>query len=134
MRILDFFRKNKVKLTEEEKKLDKMWELWVEGQIDSPYLELMTYQAEVNNGGHDQYFLNVGNTGDLEKEMTSLYNILPVKHKNNLQEAYKAYLIREEKEDDEDAEEIMEQCDDLFYENQEEINSILEEYAAKIEL
>ena len=43
-------------------------------------------------------------------------------------------MVLEEKEDDEKAEEIMEQCDDVFYENEEEINHILEQYSAKIEL
>lgn len=36
--------------------------------------------------------------------------------------------------DDERAEEIIKQCDDMFYKREEEINLILEEYAAKIEL
>ena len=36
--------------------------------------------------------------------------------------------------EDEEAEEILEQCDDLFYEHQDEINRILEKYAAGIKL
>lgn len=134
MGIFDFFRKKEVELTEEEKKWNKMWDLWVDEQVDSPYAELMTYQSEINNGGHDQYFVNVENTGDLQAEMSALATILPVKLKNNLQKAYEAYLVLEEKEEDEKAEEIMEQCDDLFYENEVEINHILEQYAKKIEL
>ena len=134
MGLFDFLKKKEVQLTDEQKKWNKMWELWTEGEADSPYAELMTYQSEVNNGGHDQYFFNVGNTGDLQKEMSALETVLSAKLKNNLQKAYKAYLVLEEKEDDEKAEEIMEQCDDVFYENEEEINHILEEYSAKIEL
>lgn len=134
MGLFDFLKKKEVQLTDEQKKWNKMWELWTEGQVDSPYAELMTYQSEINNGGHDQYFLNVENTGDLQKEMSVLETVLSPKLKNNLQKAYKAYLVLEEKEDDEKAEEIMEECDDVFYENEEEINHILEQYAAKIEL
>lgn len=134
MGLFDFLKKKEVQLTDEQKKWNKMWELWTEGQVDSPYAELMTYQSEINNGGHDQYFLNVGNTGALQKEMSMLETVLSAKLKNNLQKAYKAYLVLEEKEDDETAEEIMEQCDDVFYENEEEINHILEEYSSKIEL
>ena len=134
MGLFDFLKKKQVQLTDEQKKWNKMWELWSEGEADSPYAELMTYQSEINNGGHDQYFLNVENTGDLQKEMSVLETVLSAKLKNNLQKAYKAYLVLEEKEDDEKAEEIMEQCDDVFYENEEEINCILEEYSAKIEL
>ena len=134
MGLFDFLKKKEVQLTDEQKKWNKMWELWAEGEADSPYAELMTYQSEINNGGHDQYFLNVENTGDLQKEMSALETVLSAKLKNNLQKAYKAYLVLEEKEEDEKAEEVLELCDDVFYENEEEINRILEEYAAKMEL
>ena len=50
-----------------------MWDLWVEEEADSPYAELMTYQSEVNNGGHMQFFDNVSNTDDLSKNMEVLY-------------------------------------------------------------
>ncbi|MBR4869073.1 MAG: DUF4375 domain-containing protein [Clostridia bacterium] len=134
MGLFDFLKKKKVKLTEEQQKWNKMWDLWVEGKVDSPYAEMMTYQSEINNGGHDQYFVNVENTGDLQKEMSALEKILSPKLKNNLQKAYEAYLVLEEKEEDEKAEGVLEQCDDVFYENEEEINRLLEEYAAKMEL
>ena len=134
MSLFDFFKKKKVELTEEQLKWNKMWELWTEEKAASPYAELMTYQSEINNGGHDQYFSNVENTGDLQKELSTLETILSVKLKANLKKAYKAYLVLEEKEDDEKAEETLEQCDDVFYENEEEINRLLEEYACKIEL
>jgi len=130
MGLFDFFKRKKVELTAEQRKWNKMWDLWVEGKAASPYAELMTYQSEVNNGGHDQYFTNVENTGDLQKEMSALASILPQKLVSNLQKAYEAYLTSEE----EIAEEISEQCDDLFYENEGEINRLLESYAAKVEL
>lgn len=134
MGLFDFFKKKKFEITEEQSKLDLLWDLWVEENADSPYAELMTYQSEINNGGHDQYFLNVGNTSDLQKEMSVLESVLPAELKNNLQKAYKAYLMLDENEDDEDAEDIMEQCDSVFYENEEAIMRILEEYAEKMEL
>lgn len=49
----------------------------------------------------------------------------------NLKKAHKAYLILEE---DENADEILEQCDNVFYENEEQINFILQEYANKLEI
>ena len=52
--MLSLFKKNKIKLTKEQQKLDQIWSLWEEGQADSPYAELMTYQSEVGNGGHNQ--------------------------------------------------------------------------------
>ena len=134
MGLFDFLKKKKVELTEEQQKWNKMWDLWVEGKVDSPYAEMMTYQSEINNGGHDQYFVNVENTGDLQKEMSALEKILSPKLKNNLQKAYEAYLVLEEKEEDEKAEGVLEQCDDVFYENEEEINTRLKEYADRVKL
>ena len=134
MGLFDIFKKKKVELTEEQLKWNKMWDLWVDGKVDSPFAQLMEYQSQVNNGGHDQYFINVENTGDLQKEMSALEQILSEKLNSNLKRAYKAYLVLEEKEDDEKAEETLEQCDDVFYENEEEINQALKEYASKLEL
>ncbi len=134
MGFLDIFKKKKVELTEEQLKWNKMWELWTEEKAESPYAELMTYQSEINNGGHNQYFANIENTGDLQKELTALEQILSEKLGANLKKAYKAYLVLKEQEEDVKAEETLEQCDDVFYENEEQINCALEGYASKIEL
>ena len=134
MGLFDIFKKKKVELTEEQLKWNKMWELWTEEKVKSPYTELMTYQSEINNGGHSQYFCNVENTSDLQKEMSALEEILTPLLSKNLQKAYKAHLIIEEKDDDEKAEEILEQCDDVFYENEEQINRILQEYANTLKI
>ncbi len=109
-----FFKKNKVNLTEKELKWNKMWELWSEGCTDSPYSELMTYQSEVNNGGHEQYFDNISNIKDLQNEILSLKTILPPQLTATLEQAYTAYLTMEEN-NDERAEEIIKLCDDMFY-------------------
>ena len=134
MGLLDVFKKKKVELTEEQLKWNKMWELWTEERVKSPYAELMTYQSEINNGGHSQYFCNVENVSDLQKEMSELQIILTPILSKNLKKAYKAYLILEENEEDEKAEEILEQCDDIFYENEEQINHLLEQYANELEI
>ena len=125
----DLFKKKKVELTEEQLKWNKMWEIWADGEAESPYAELMTYQSEINNGGHGQYFCNVENNGDLSKEMTALETILSDKLVANLHKAFKAYMILEENEEDEKAEEIIGLCDDVFFANEEEINKKLEAYA-----
>ena len=127
------FRK-KVPLTEEQLKWNKMWQLWASGKAASPYAELMTYQSEVNNGGHDQYFSNIENTGNIPKELCALYQILPTQLNANLQKAYEAYFTLAENEEDEHSEAILEQCDDMFYEQEEEINCALKAYASGIEL
>ena len=133
MGLFDFLKKKRVQLTEKERKWNKMWELWAAERAHSPYAELMTYQSEINNGGHFQYFDNVSNTSDLQKEMLSLQTILPPQLSETLKKAYEAYLALEENED-ENAEEILKQCDHTFYEHEEEVNRILAAYAAEIEL
>ena len=134
MGVFSFFKKSKVELTDEQKKWNKMWDLWVEGHADSPYSELMTYQREINNGGHDQYFFNIDNSGNLQKEMAVLKTVLPAKLRDNLQNAYDAYLKLTNEESDEQAGTILSQYDDEFYKVEEDINRILREYASQIEL
>lgn len=134
MGFFDIFKKKKVELTEEQLKWNKIWDLWTEGKAESPYAQLMTYQSEINNGGHSQYFFNVDNVSNLQEEMSALEKILTSHLYKNLRNAYKAYLILEENEDDEKAEEALEQCDDAFYENEEQVNLILREYANKLEI
>ena len=56
MGLFNIFKKKKVVLTEEQLKWNKIWDLWAEGEAESPYAELITYQSEINNGGHGQYF------------------------------------------------------------------------------
>lgn len=134
MGLFDIFKK-KDELTDEQVKWNKIWDMWVEGTAQSPYAELMTYQSEINNGGHSQYFFNVGNTGDLQKEMSVLKSALSEELIDNLQKAHQAYLSFEESDyEDDKSDEIMDKCDNLFYEHQEEITRILKEYAARIEL
>ncbi len=130
-----FKRKNKnTALSEAETRWNKMWDLWAEGEIASPYNELMTYQSEVNNGGHSQYFVNTENTSKLSDEMAALAEILPDKLYENLKAAYQAHLLLEKDETDEKAEEIMKKCDDVFYEREKEINIILEEFCKTVVL
>ena len=126
MGVFSFFKKSKVELTDEQKKWNKMWDLWAEGRTDSPYSELMTYQSEINNGGHDQYFFNIENSGNLQKEMAVLKTVLPAKLRDNLQNAYDAYLKLTNEESDEQAGTILSQYDDEFYKVEEDINRILQ--------
>ena len=124
-----FKRKNKNSmLSQTETQWNKMWDLWAEGEIASPYNELMNYQSEVNNGGHSQYFINTENNGDLSGEMSALAEILPLTLSQNLKNAYRAHLLSEEDENNEEAEAVLEKCDEMFFEAEEKINSILENF------
>ena len=136
----DLFRRKKNKdiddivLFETDEKRNRMWDLQAEGEIESPYNELMTYQSEVNNGGHHQYFLNTENNGDVRKDIEASCTILPGVLTDNIQVAFKAYIELEQDKNIEANEEILEQCDDVFYENQEMINGILECFCKEAEI
>ena len=132
MCILDIFKK-KEEIPEEAEKWNKMWDLWTEEQIESPYKELMTYQSEINNGGHSQYFCNIEIISNIEDELKKIKSILPQNLIDNLNKAYKANQILEN-EENEEAETIIEECDNTFYENENLINDLLNERASKIEL
>lgn len=134
MGLFDAFKKKKVELSDAQKRWNKMWNLWALGQVDSPYAELMTYQSEINNGGHDQYFVNVENISDLRKKIAVLETILPETLQHNLQIAYQAYLESSEKGLDQATDVILEKCDDVYFENEEQINRLLNAYAEKIVL
>ena len=133
---------HKYELSDVETKWNKMWDLWMAQKAESPYAELMTYHSEVMNGGHVQYFINLRNTKDLKKEISTMKKILPPHIYDNLNNAYKAH-IRLEKElnikkevtkEEFIKEEILDNFDNYFYHNEQEIIKILEEYASKLEI
>ena len=74
----DIFKRNKKhsdrseEMTQSDLKWNKMWEMWSNGNVDSPYDELMNYHSEVYNGGHYQYFDNVSSEGTLLEDMKQL--------------------------------------------------------------
>lgn len=118
-------------LSQKDIKWNKLWDLWAEEKLESPYDELMKYSAEINNGGHLQFFDNVAENYNLELVIKNLYSILPQNHKNNLQLAYKTYLINTEDISDENNA-ILDECDNFFYDNEMVINKLLEDRASKI--
>lgn len=122
----------KRKLTDAERRWNKMWELWVQGKVISPYLELMNYQSEVNNGGHSQYFFNTANCGDVAAEVAVLLSVLPEPLLSNLRRAYDSFVSQTDV-DDED-EQLLEECDDVFYAQEAMLNALLENYAHTMEL
>ena len=134
----DIFKRNKnhadrsEEMTQSDLKWNKMWEMWSNGNIDSPYDELMNYHGEVYNGGHYQYFLNTENNGDVQNEMSALESVLPSRLYNNLRVAFGAYLELERDENADQNEMILRKCDEFFYENEDEINGILRNYSEQL--
>ena len=59
---------------------------------------------------------------------------MPETLQQNLQIAYRAYIESSEKGIDQSADEILEKCDEDFFENEEQINELLKTYAERIAL
>lgn len=119
-------------LSESNLKWNKMWELWANGEIESPYNELMTYHSEVNNGGHSQYFSLITDNCDVESEFDKICGILPDLLKENVHKGYQAHLILESDDSDENANSVIRKCDELFFDNEYLITEILESFAELI--
>ena len=127
MGIFDFFRKKQAPLTEEQL-LDNLWTLWEQGRAPSPAAELMTYESEVNNGGHSQYFFNLAGSGSLNAAMDVILPILPAPLKENLHRGYLAFAAQEDIADDaNDA--LFDECDSVFYQHEQLLTDLLRAYA-----
>ena len=132
MALFGWFRKEE-ELPVADRKWNKMWDLWVEGKIPSPYDELMRYQSEVYNGGHSQYFWNTDQSYDLKAEVEALLTILPPVLAEYVHRFYVAFTAAGNDLNHE-TKILSEACENEFYEHEKEINKLLEDYAATIEL
>ncbi len=140
MGIFDFlkglFNRNKEDngLTDAELKWNKMWDMWAMQDAASPYSELMTYQAEVNNGGHAQFFDNVSNISDIEEELDAILSVLMPPLYDNLLNAKEAFVNENNALSEDEIDAIYDKCDSVFYENEDLINIMLQNYASTIVL
>ena len=130
MGLFDLLKKRKKeaeepKLSKEDLKWNMMWDLWVNGNIESPYTELMEYLNGVNNGGHNCHLDNINGNSDLKTYIDVLTQILPQPLKDNLLLAYNTYIKNPDDLSDEDVD-ILDKCDDVYYKNEELINNIVD--------
>ena len=125
-------KKKEVPLSEDAIKWNKMFELWSDGELLSPYSELVGYYGEVAGEGHYCYFDNTAGTYDLEKTVEILVGNLPEKLSKNLKEAYGLYVYSLSEEDDSACEKLCEkiyECDVEYEKNQGLLEAVLQEYA-----
>lgn len=128
-------KQKKYTLTERAERHNRMWDLWAEDKLPAPCSDLMLYQAEINNGGHDQFFFNLENRTEedaLDKAISSLRSVLPGGLLANFEKALATFKVFDENHDR--AFWIFEQCDDYYYENEDKIDDILEELWEKIDI
>lgn len=132
MGLFNIFKK-KEPISEEQLKLDYLWEQWRQEQVPAPYSTLMTYYTEITKGSHISFFLNIAYCGKVEKAVEKIGEVLPEVLKENLETAYSHYLVLINEENEETESKIRE-CDAVFDENKGLITDILQEYANTIEI
>jgi hypothetical protein len=118
---------------EMERKWNKMWMLWMNDKLESPYQEILTYENEVRNGSHLHYFNWIQEHEDFEKiiDVVSL-NLKGTVLEPIFNKAYAAY--QELDQNEETANQILQFCDDAFAEAADDIENFLETIASKIQL
>ena len=119
--------------TNEDRKWNLMMDLWIEEDLPAPYQELITYDNEVNNGGHAQYFFNTADCRDIKTEIETILPALPDLLQENLKQGLQAFLALDDVIYDPENE-VFNQCDEVFYDNEELLIEILNQFAATLDL
>ena len=107
--------------------------MWANHELKLPCAKLMTYESEVNNGGHSQYFFNTANCGNLAAEVEAVLPMLPEPLRENLSRGYVAFAAQKNISDD-DNDALCEECDDVFYDHEQLLIDILYEAAKSLTL
>ena len=127
MGLFDIFKKKEPK-TEEQEKMEYLWDLWRLEEVPEPYNTLMTYYKEIKKGGHTRFFINIAFCGEVEKAVVKIGALLPHVLCENLKTAYSHYVVLINEENEETEEKIAE-CDKIFDENEQLILDMIQEYA-----
>lgn len=122
-----------------QRQWEYMWRLWAEGALPSPYQELLTYDSEMQDGGHLQFFLNAEiRAYNMFSVMAQLKEVLPEGLADNVANAYRAYCrLGVDVNDDNSIAEALEEAplvsyDSYYFEHEEELIDLLEAYAAAL--
>ena len=132
MGLFDIFKK-KEPLTDEQLRMEHLWELWRLEEIPEPYNTLMTYYKEIKKEGHTRFFINIAFCGEVQKAVEKIGALLPEILRENLKTAYSYYVILINEENEETEKKISE-CDKVFYENEQLLLDMIQEYANTLEV
>ncbi len=127
MGLFNIFKKKEPK-TEEQMKLEYLWEMWSLEEVPEPYNTLMTYYKEIKDGGHTRFFINIAFCGKVEKAVEKIGKELPDILCENLKTAYSHYLVLINEENEETESKIRE-CDKVFFDNERLLIDMFQNYA-----
>lgn len=132
MGLFDLFKK-KEPLTDEQLKMEYLWEQWRLEEVPEPYNTIMTYYKEIKKEGHTRFFLNIAFCGEVEKAVEKIGALLPEILRDNLKNAYSHYVVLVNEENEETEKKIAE-CDKIFDENEQLLLDMIQEYADTLEV
>ena len=132
MGLFDIFKK-KEPMTDEQLKMEYLWEQWRLEEVPEPYNTLMTYYKEIKKEGHTRFFLNIAFCGEVEKAVNKIGDLLPSVLCENLKTAYSHYVILVNEENEETEQKIRD-CDTFFDENEQLLLDMIQEYANTLEV
>lgn len=132
MGLFDIFKK-KEPMTDEQLKMEYLWEQWRLEEVPEPYNTLMTYYKEIKKEGHTRFFLNIAFCGEVEKAVNKIGDLLPSVLCENLKTAYSHYVILVNEENEETEQKIRD-CDTFFDENEQLLLDMIQEYADTLEV
>ena len=113
MGLFDIFKK-KEPMTDEQLKLEYLWEQWRLEEVPEPYNTLMTYYKEIKKEGHTRFFLNIAFCGEVEKAVKKIGDLLPSVLCENLKTAYSHYVVLVNEENEETEQKIRD-CDTFLH-------------------
>lgn len=117
-----------VKLSENEMKWNKLWDLYSNSTWNNPIFYLCDYDSGINGEGHFCFFDNKGN--EMKTYVEELKKVLPENLFDNFNKAYQIWL----RGNDEQTEKHCEVADDFFYQNENTIIEILQQFANTLEI
>lgn len=123
--LLKLFKK-KTEISDDQIRLNRLWDLYASGELEEKNREvyfLCDYEAGVNGEGHSGFCFN--NEANLSAYQDALQKLLPDELYGNFLNATQSYTTDIE-------EEVCEAADDYFYQHEEKVIAILQEFANKL--
>lgn len=128
-----FRSKEQPELTESQKKWNRLWDNYSAGKLAETYplvFLICDYYSGVSGEGHSGWFFNTENTygqDALQTTISALKEILPADMSENLSHAYDS--LGSENEDN-----ICKKADEFFYEHEQKVTVVLQNYADNLSL
>ncbi len=129
MGIFDFLKRKKknAPLTDEQI-LDALWHKWTKNETQSPLTEIMEIISNIGACGHADFFDFCKKEPHLQRDLDVALPLLPEVIKDNI---LKAKAVFDSTTEEEKGDDFLDEFDDVFYENEDLIDSFLLSFIKK---